>query len=171
MKLMRVGAPGAEKPAILAADGTIRDLSGVVKDISGDVLTPAGLDKLRAVDTSKLPVLDKGQRIGPCVGSVGKFIAIGLNYADHAAETNSPIPSEPITFMKPSVSPFSLARPTRVIVRVPISSLRPALRASVSVMPARPCGGSMYSAEGGRRALPLRGSCARARLARPRLRR
>ena len=100
MKLMRVGAPGAEKPAILAADGTIRDLSGVVKDISGDVLTPAGLDKLRAVDTSKLPVLDKGQRIGPCVGSVGKFIAIGLNYADHAAETNSPIPSEPIVFTK-----------------------------------------------------------------------
>jgi ureidoglycolate lyase len=100
MKLMRVGAKGAEKPAILAADGTIRDLSGVVKDIAGDVLTPAGLAKLRAVDTSKLPVLDKGQRIGPCVGSVGKFIAIGLNYADHAAETNSAIPKEPIVFMK-----------------------------------------------------------------------
>jgi ureidoglycolate lyase len=100
MKLMRVGAKGAEKPAILAADGTIRDLSGVVKDIAGDVLTPAGLAKLRAVDTSKLPVLDKGQRIGPCVGSVGKFIAIGLNYADHAAETNSAIAKEPIVFMK-----------------------------------------------------------------------
>lgn len=100
MKLMRVGAPGAEKPAILAADGTIRDLSGVVKDIAGDVLTPAGLDKLRAVDTSKLPVLDKSQRIGPCVGSVGKFIAIGLNYADHAAETGAAIPAEPIVFMK-----------------------------------------------------------------------
>ena len=100
MKLMRVGAPGAEKPAILAADGTIRDLSGVVKDIAGDVLTPAGLAKLRAVDTSKLPVLDKGQRIGPCVGSVGKFIAIGLNYADHAAETGAAIPAEPIVFMK-----------------------------------------------------------------------
>jgi ureidoglycolate lyase len=97
---MRVGAPGAEKPAILAADGTIRDLSGVVKDIAGDVLTPAGLDKLRAVDTSKLPVLDKSQRIGPCVGSVGKFIAIGLNYADHAAETGAAIPAEPIVFMK-----------------------------------------------------------------------
>ncbi|HQZ11534.1 MAG TPA: fumarylacetoacetate hydrolase family protein [Devosia sp.] len=100
MKLMRVGAPGAEKPAILAADGTIRDLSSVVKDIAGDVLTPAGLDKLRAVDTNKLPVLDKSERIGPCVGNVGKFIAIGLNYADHAAETNSPIPSEPIVFTK-----------------------------------------------------------------------
>jgi ureidoglycolate lyase len=100
VKLMRVGAPGAEKPAILAADGTIRDLSGVVKDIAGDVLTPAGLDKLRAVDTSKLPVLDKSQRIGPCVGSVGKFIAIGLNYADHAAETGAAIPAEPIVFMK-----------------------------------------------------------------------
>lgn len=100
MKLLRVGAKGAEKPAILAADGTIRDLSGVVKDIAGDVLTPAGLDKLRAVDTSKLPTLDKGQRIGPCVGSVGKFICIGLNYADHAAESNMPIPKEPIIFMK-----------------------------------------------------------------------
>jgi ureidoglycolate lyase len=99
MKLMRVGAKGAEKPAILAADGTVRDLSGVVKDIAGDTLTPAGLDKLRGVDTSKLPEL-KGQRIGPCVGSVGKFICIGLNYADHAAESNMPIPKEPIIFMK-----------------------------------------------------------------------
>jgi ureidoglycolate lyase len=100
MKLMRVGAKGAEKPAILAADGTIRDLSGIVQDIAGDVLTPAGLDRLRAVDTSKLPQLDKSQRIGPCVGSVGKFIAIGLNYADHAAETGAAIPAEPIIFMK-----------------------------------------------------------------------
>jgi ureidoglycolate lyase len=97
---MRVGAKGAEKPAILVADGTIRDLSGVVKDISGDVLTPAGLDKLRAIDTSKLPQLDKSQRVGACVGSVGKFIAIGLNYADHAAETGAAIPAEPIIFMK-----------------------------------------------------------------------
>ena len=100
MKLMRVGAKGAEKPAILAADGTIRDLSGTVKDIAGDTLTSAGLDKLRALDTGKLPTLDKTQRIGPCVGSVGKFICIGLNYADHAAESGMPIPKEPIIFMK-----------------------------------------------------------------------
>ena len=100
MKLLRVGAKGAEKPAILAADGTYRDLSGVVSDIAGDVLSPAGLDKLRALDASKLPELDKSQRIGPCVGDVGKFICIGLNYADHAAETGAAIPSEPIIFMK-----------------------------------------------------------------------
>jgi ureidoglycolate lyase len=99
MKLMRVGARGAEKPAILAADGTVRDLSGIVKDIAGEVLTPAGLDKLRGVDTGRLPEL-KGQRIGPCVGGVGKFICIGLNYADHAAESGMAIPKEPIIFMK-----------------------------------------------------------------------
>ena len=100
MKLLRIGAKGAEKPAILAADGSIRDLSGIVGDIGGETLTPAGLDKLRGVDVNGLPRLDAGQRIGPCVANVGKFICIGLNYADHAAETNSPIPAEPIIFMK-----------------------------------------------------------------------
>ena len=100
MKLLRVGAKGAEKPAILHTDGTYRDLSGVVSDLSGDALTPEGLAKIRAVDAGGLPVLDKNQRIGPCVGHVGKFICVGLNYADHAAETNSPIPKEPILFMK-----------------------------------------------------------------------
>lgn len=100
MKLLRVGAKGAEKPALLADDGTYRDLSGVVDDIAGDVLTPEGLDRIRAVDPSTLPELDKNQRIGPCVGRVGKFMCIGLNYADHAEETNSPIPEEPILFMK-----------------------------------------------------------------------
>lgn len=100
MKLLRVGAKGAEKPAILHTDGTYRDLSGVVSDLSGDALTPEGLAKIRAVDAGTLPVLDKNQRIGPCVGHVGKFICVGLNYADHAAETNSPIPKEPILFMK-----------------------------------------------------------------------
>jgi ureidoglycolate lyase len=100
MKLLRVGAKGAEKPAILAADGSVRDLSGIVSDIGGDVLTPEGLEKLASVDVSSLPVLDGNQRIGPCVGNVGKFICIGLNYADHAAESNLPIPKEPIIFMK-----------------------------------------------------------------------
>ena len=100
MKLLRIGAKGAEKPAILAADGSIRDLSGIVGDIGGETLTPQGLDKLRGVDVNGLPRLDAGQRIGPCVANVGKFICIGLNYADHAAETNSPIPAEPIIFMK-----------------------------------------------------------------------
>ncbi|MGV3650284.1 MAG: fumarylacetoacetate hydrolase family protein [Devosia sp.] len=109
MKLMRVGAKGAEKPAILATDGTIRDLTGIVGDIDGTALTPEGLARIAAVDPMSLPKLDAGQRIGPCVGKVGKFIAIGLNYADHAAETNSPIPKEPIIFMKATsciVGPF-----------------------------------------------------------------
>ncbi len=100
MKLLRVGAKGAEKPAILAEDGSIRDLSGVVNDIAGETLTPAGLAKIAAADINALPKLDDNQRIGPCVGNVGKFICIGLNYADHAAETGAKIPDEPIIFMK-----------------------------------------------------------------------
>ena len=109
MKLLRVGAKGAEKPAILHTDGTYRDLSSVVPDIAGAAVTPEGIAKIRAADPAKLPVLDKSQRIGPCVGSVGKFICVGLNYADHAAETNSPIPAEPILFMKATsaiIGPF-----------------------------------------------------------------
>src|SRR5690554_4513642 len=100
MKLMRVGARGAEKPAILDADGTIRDLSGIVSDIAGDTLSSDGLARIRATDLSTLPALDANQRIGACVGQVGKFICIGLNYADHAAETGASIPKEPILFMK-----------------------------------------------------------------------
>ncbi len=100
MKLLRVGAKGAEKPAILAKDGSIRDLSGHVEDIAGDALTPEGLARIAAIDPATLPVLPADQRIGPCVGSVGKFICIGLNYADHAAETGAKIPEEPIIFMK-----------------------------------------------------------------------
>lgn len=100
MKLLRHGAPGKEKPGILTPDGVMRDLSGVVGDISGEVLTKAGLEKLRGTDFSKLPAIAAGSRIGACVGSIGKFICIGLNYADHAAESNLPIPAEPIIFMK-----------------------------------------------------------------------
>ena len=100
MKLLRVGAKGAEKPAILHTDGTYRDLSSVVPDIAGASITPEGLAKIRAADPSTLPVLDAGSRIGPCVGQVGKFMCIGLNYADHAAETGAAIPEEPILFMK-----------------------------------------------------------------------
>lgn len=100
MKLLRVGAKGAEKPAILADDGSIRDLSGVVTDIGGAALTPEGMAKIRGTDIAMLPRLEEGQRIGPCVANVGKFICIGLNYADHAAETGAAIPEEPIIFMK-----------------------------------------------------------------------
>ncbi|MBI4923233.1 MAG: fumarylacetoacetate hydrolase family protein [Devosia nanyangense] len=100
MKLLRVGAKGAEKPALLHSDGTYRDLSSVVPDLKGEALTPAGLAKIRAADPAKLPVLDAKLRIGPCVGFVGKFICVGLNYADHAAETGAAIPAEPILFQK-----------------------------------------------------------------------
>ena len=100
MKLLRVGAKGAEKPAILAADGSIRDLSGVVPDIGGLTLLPEGLAKIAATDINALPQLSASERIGPCVANVGKFICIGLNYADHAAETGAKIPEEPIIFMK-----------------------------------------------------------------------
>ena len=100
MKLLRLGAKGAEKPALLAEDGSYRDLSALVPDLAGWALTPEGLAKIRAADWKSLPVLDQNLRIGPCVGQVGKFMCIGLNYADHAAETGAAIPAEPILFMK-----------------------------------------------------------------------
>ncbi len=100
MKLVRVGEKGKEKPAALDADGKIRDLSSVVSDIAGDTLTPEGLRKLRDLDLSTLPELDPAQRYGACVANVGKFICIGLNYADHAAESGAEAPKEPIVFSK-----------------------------------------------------------------------
>ena len=100
MKLLRYGPKGQEKPGLLDAEGQIRDLSKVVDDIAGATLTDAGLAKLRAVDVATLPVVDGTPRIGPCVGRVGKFVCIGLNYADHAAESNLPVPTEPVIFGK-----------------------------------------------------------------------
>lgn len=100
MKLMRVGPLGAEKPAILAADGTIRDLSAHVADIAGAAIGPEGLAKIAAIDTASLPVVAEGTRIGACVGGTGKFICIGLNYSDHAAESGMAVPPEPVIFMK-----------------------------------------------------------------------
>jgi 2-keto-4-pentenoate hydratase/2-oxohepta-3-ene-1,7-dioic acid hydratase in catechol pathway len=100
LKLVRFGAAGAERPGLVSADGSIVDLGGVIPDFSGDALSAASHAKLRALDTAKLPRAAAGQRLGPCVGNVGKFIAIGLNYADHAAETGAKIPAEPILFMK-----------------------------------------------------------------------
>ena len=100
MKLLRYGPAGAEKPGMLDSDGSIRDLSGVVGDISGDMVTPEGLDNLRAVSPASLPKVDGNPRIGPCVSDIGKFMCIGLNYSDHAAETGGEVPSEPILFMK-----------------------------------------------------------------------
>jgi 2-keto-4-pentenoate hydratase/2-oxohepta-3-ene-1,7-dioic acid hydratase in catechol pathway len=100
LKLVRFGSAGAERPGLLNADGSIADLSSVLPDFAGAALSPDSLAKLRALDVSKLPKIDSGTRLGACVGGVGKFIAIGLNYADHAAETGAKIPSEPIVFMK-----------------------------------------------------------------------
>jgi 2-keto-4-pentenoate hydratase/2-oxohepta-3-ene-1,7-dioic acid hydratase in catechol pathway len=100
MKLLRYGDAGAEKPGMLDADGTLRDLSGVVGDIAGDVLSDAGLAKLRALDPASLPAVEGNPRLGPCVGNIGKFCCIGLNYSDHAAETGAAIPEHPILFMK-----------------------------------------------------------------------
>lgn len=100
MKLLRVGEAGKERPAALDDVGTLRDLSGIVADVSEETLTPDGLAVLAELDLASLPVIEGSPRIGPCVGAVGKFICIGLNYSDHAEESNLPVPNEPILFMK-----------------------------------------------------------------------
>ena len=100
MKLVRFGEFGREKPGIVDAQGQIRDLSGLVPDITGATLSPESLSRIRSVDPGTLPLAPSGQRLGACVGQVRNFIAIGLNYADHAAETGAPIPAEPIIFNK-----------------------------------------------------------------------
>lgn len=99
MKLMRVGEVGAERPAILDGKGKIRDLSGHVADIGGRHLSLEGLAAIAAIDLESLPVIE-GERIGPCVAGTGKFICIGLNYSDHAAESGMAVPPEPVIFMK-----------------------------------------------------------------------
>ncbi|BCZ83632.1 ureidoglycolate lyase [Paraburkholderia terrae] len=100
MKLLRYGAPGHEKPGILDRHGAIRDLSSVIDDVAGSTLLPESLERLRQVDIESLPIVSAKERIGACVGRIGKFICIGLNYADHAAESNLPVPSEPVVFGK-----------------------------------------------------------------------
>jgi 5-carboxymethyl-2-hydroxymuconate isomerase len=100
MKLLRHGAEGAERPGMLDAGGRARDLSSVVHDIDADALSPPGLARLRALDPATLPPVPEGTRLGPPVAGIGKFVAIGLNYSDHAAEAGMPIPTEPIVFLK-----------------------------------------------------------------------
>jgi 2-keto-4-pentenoate hydratase/2-oxohepta-3-ene-1,7-dioic acid hydratase in catechol pathway len=100
MKLLRYGPPGREHPGMLDSQGDIRDLSAVIADLSGDALQPESMDRLRALDPSTLPRVKDDVRLGPCVAGVGKFICIGLNYSDHAAESGMQIPVEPILFMK-----------------------------------------------------------------------
>jgi 2-keto-4-pentenoate hydratase/2-oxohepta-3-ene-1,7-dioic acid hydratase in catechol pathway len=106
MKLLRYGPAGAEKPALFAQDGTIRDLSGLVRDIDGFALSEASLKMLASADVTKLPKVEGNPRIGPCVVRPLNYVCIGLNYADHAAETGNPIPKEPIVFLK-SLSAFT----------------------------------------------------------------
>ena len=100
MKLVRYGTPGAEKPGIVDQDGTVRSLEGVVPDIAGSVLSDEGLAKIRAIDPTSLPKVPENTRYGACVGGTGKFICVGLNYADHAAESGLAVPAEPVLFMK-----------------------------------------------------------------------
>ena len=100
MKLFRYGEPGREQPGVLDSKGQRRSLVGVIDDVRGAALSPASLARLAALDTSKLPLVPEGARFGPCVSGTGKFICIGLNYADHAAETGAQVPAEPVVFMK-----------------------------------------------------------------------
>jgi len=100
MKLLRFGNRGQEKPGALDSEGQIRDLSGVVADIAGAALLPDSLEGLRQIDLHTLPLVAGSPRLGPCIGSVGKFLCIGLNYSDHAAESSMAVPAEPVLFMK-----------------------------------------------------------------------
>ncbi|WP_070412552.1 ureidoglycolate lyase [Pseudomonas lundensis] len=100
MKLLRFGEKGQERPGLLDDNGELRDLSAVVTDIAGQALSPDSLNRLRDIDPASLPLVPGTPRLGACVGQVGKFICIGLNYADHAAETGAPIPAEPVVFGK-----------------------------------------------------------------------
>jgi len=104
MKLVRYGAPGREKPGIIGEDGKIRDLSRVVKDIDGEMLSSGGLAKIKKLNLNRMKPVAGKPRLGPCVGNVKNFIAIGLNYADHAAEAGMPIPKEPVVFSKVTTS-------------------------------------------------------------------
>jgi 5-carboxymethyl-2-hydroxymuconate isomerase len=99
MKLLRFGPKGQERPAMLDEQGVVRDLSGHIADVAGAALSPEGLDRLRAIDPATLPAVEV-DRYGACVGAVGKFICVGLNYSDHAAETGAQVPPEPVLFMK-----------------------------------------------------------------------
>lgn len=102
MKLARIGEPGREKPALVDSDGGLRDLSGIVPDIAGQTLVPGGLAQIAAVDPATLPRIEGNPRFGPCVAGTGKYMCIGLNYSDHAAEAGMTPPDHPLLFMKAS---------------------------------------------------------------------
>ncbi len=113
MKLIRHGAHGDEKPGLVDAQGGLRDLSAVLRDVAGPALSRESLDRLRVIDPQTLPPLPADTRLGPCVGGTRNFIAIGLNYADHAAETGAAIPAEPIIFNK---APSCIAGPNDDVI-------------------------------------------------------
>ena len=123
MKLLRHGAAGAEKPGLMAADGTIRDLSGRLPhghaDLDGTMLSPQSLAAIAAIDPTTLPVVAAGTRLGPCVAHIGQFVAIGLNYSDHAAEAGMAVPTEPIMFMKAN---GSICGPNDDVIQPPHST-------------------------------------------------
>src|SRR5271170_2014926 len=100
MKLLRYGQPGKEKPALLDKSNQLRDLGAIIPDLAGEALSPHSLERLAAINPKSLPLVPGSHRIGPCVSQTGKFICIGLNYSDHAAETGNPAPAEPVVFMK-----------------------------------------------------------------------
>ena len=104
MRLLRCGPAGREKPALLDEAGLVRDLSGCVRDIEGEALLPQSLNRLRSIDPKTLPVIPQGSRIGPCVAGVGKIVAVGLNYSDHASESKMAVPAEPPLFLKATSS-------------------------------------------------------------------
>ena len=104
MKLLRYGPRGQEKPGLVDRQGKLRDLSGTIADLTPDMLAPASLDRLRKLDPDRLPLVPGTPRIGPCVAKVPKLVCVGLNYREHANETNSPIPKEPVLFMKATTS-------------------------------------------------------------------
>ena len=146
MKLLRYGPPGQEKPGLLDREGKIRDLSGVVRDIDGEALAPASLDRLRRLDPGTLPLVTGAPRLGPCVAHVSKLVAIGLNYRAHAAETGAAIPKEPIFFMKATPPPLQVCvRPASRSRNSPVTNPsfkthfpRSSPRSSASKMWARP---------------------------------
>jgi 2,4-diketo-3-deoxy-L-fuconate hydrolase len=114
MKLIRYGPLGQEKPGLLDAEGNLRDLSGVIADIDGSTISPEGLGKLAGLDVTRLPIVAGNPRLGMPIAGVSKFIAIGLNYTDHAKESNMPIPDEPVVFMK---APSCLCGPNDDVIQ------------------------------------------------------
>lgn len=135
MKLARIGTSGTEKPALIDADGNARDLSGVIEDIDGRVLSTQGLNDIRRIEPTSLPVVPPPFRYGPCVGNSSQFICVGLNYADHAREAGAQVPEEPILFMK---SPSAICGPNDDVI-IPRDAHKVDWEVELGVIIGRPC--------------------------------